>query len=110
MTGAICTFRQGRIADRTHEAQQYRASTHRRNQHREGSGPRRSFARLLGARTRRCSRLADPEARQFIERSQKIVKTFTIYRRKLKVDDVTEGRPVRVDETYIKLRSEWRYL
>lgn len=26
MTGAICTFRQGRIADRTHEAQQYRAS------------------------------------------------------------------------------------
>ena len=26
LTGAICTFRQGRIADRTHEAQQYRAS------------------------------------------------------------------------------------
>ena len=26
LTGAICTFRQGRIADRSHEAQQYRAS------------------------------------------------------------------------------------
>ena len=26
LTGAICTFKQGRIADRTHEAQQYRAS------------------------------------------------------------------------------------
>ncbi len=26
LTGAICTFLQGRIADRTHEAQQYRAS------------------------------------------------------------------------------------
>ena len=26
LTGAICTFRQGRIADRTHEAQPYRAS------------------------------------------------------------------------------------
>ena len=26
LTGAICTFRQGRIADRTHEAQRYRAS------------------------------------------------------------------------------------
>jgi len=26
LTGAICTFKQGRIADRTHEAQQFRAS------------------------------------------------------------------------------------
>lgn len=57
LTGAICTFKQGRIADRTHEAQQFRASGLNLSSPRSCIGTRRTSPmrpRISGRSASRC--------------------------------------------------------